>query len=110
MTEPAPEQPEAGEDRTSRVLRTFLHEPTLWPVALVVFLSASSFGALILVMAIRARALLPGVALLLLIFATVYRLEPDIRTRRLRPASAVLLAFWAGSAVVGVILSSLGAF
>ncbi len=98
------------EDRATQVLRTFAGEPMLWPVGLVVFLCATSFGALILVMAIRARELLPGIGLLLLIFLTVYRLEPDIRSRSLRPTSILLLAFWAGSALVGFILSSLGAF
>jgi hypothetical protein len=114
MTEPADdgaaESAPEPEDRVHRVLRTFAEEPMLWPVGLVVFLSAISFGALILVMAVRARSFLAGVALLLLVFLTVYRLDPDIRAKRLRPASRLLLAYWVGSAAVGALLSWLGAF
>jgi hypothetical protein len=104
------EAPASAEDRASRVLRTFAEEPTLWPVAVVVFLSAISFGSLILVMAIRARSLVAGLALLMLIFLTVYRLDPDIRAKRLRPMSVALVAFWIGSASVGALLAWLGAF
>lgn len=114
MSEPeaAPEPPErpSAEDRATRILRTFFHEPTLWPVGLVLFLSASSFGALILVFAIRLRGLAAGAALLVLIFLTVWQLDPDIRARRLRPTSALLLCLWAGSAVTGWALDRLGAF
>ena len=111
-TEPdhAAEGEEEAEDRASRVLRTFFGEPMLWPVGLVLFLSASSFGAMVLVYAIRLRGIAAGMALLVLIFMTVYRLDPDIRARKLRPSSAVLLAFWAGSAAVGFVLNSMGAF
>lgn len=109
-----PDRDDAGEDqaedRASQVLRTFLGEPMLWPVGLVLFLSTSSFGALVLVYAIRLRGIAAGMALLLLIFMTVYRLDPDIRARKLRPSSAVLLAFWAGSTIVAFVLNSLGAF
>jgi len=61
-------------------------------------------------MAVRARSFVAGLALLLLLFLSVYRLDPDIRARKLRPASQLLLAFWVGSAVVGALLSWLGAF
>ena len=115
MTEPKrDEEPESTElpereETATRVLRTFLEEPMLWPVGLVLFLCASSFGALILVFAIRLRTLPAGIALLLVIFLTVWNLDGDIRQRRLRPTSAVVLAIWAGSAVVGVVLDRLGA-
>lgn len=106
---PEPGEP-PSEDRANRILRSFLHEHTLWPVGLVLFLSLSSFGALILVFAIRLRGLVAGAALLALIFLTVWHLDPDIRARRLRPTSALLLALWAASAVAGWALDRLGAF
>jgi hypothetical protein len=116
MTDPIPHD-DAGngpgeplEDHATRVLRIFIEEPMLWPVGLVVLLCASSFGAFILVFAIRLRSLGAGLALLVLIFLTVWKLDADIRARRLRPTSVLLLGLWAGSAVVGVALEWLGAF
>ena len=105
MPDPGPE-----DDRVSRVLHVFLQEPMLWPVGLVLLLSAASFGSLILVYAIRLRGIAAGIALLLLLFVTVYRLDPDIRAKRLRPASALLLAFWVASALIAFLLDQLGAF
>ena len=97
-------------DRASQVLETFLGEPMLWPVAIVVYLSLCSFGALCLLYALRMRGILAGLLLLILIFVTVYHLDPDIRARKLRPSSALLVAIWVGSAAVGVILNAMGAF
>lgn len=108
--EAPPDGSPLSEDRVARVLRTFREEPTLWPVGLVVFLSLSSFGALVLVYAIQLRGIAAGIALILLIFMTVYHLDPDIRARKLRPTSAVLMAFWAGSGVVALLLNGMGAF
>jgi len=104
------EQPNDEEDGAARVLRTFLGEPMLWPVGLVVLLTLVTFGAAILVFAIRVRSLFPGIALLLLIFLTVWGLDRDIRERRLRPVSRLVLGLWAGSALAAVALEWLGAF
>ena len=43
------------ESRVERVLETFLDEPMLWPVAAVVLLTAMTFGAAILLFALRVR-------------------------------------------------------
>ncbi len=107
---PAARSPDEAPDRTTRVLRIFLTEPMLWPVGVVLFLSGISFGALILLYALQMRGLAAGAALLVLIFGTVRSLGPDLQARRLSPASALLLAFWLGSAGVGAILMALGAF
>ena len=104
MTEPQ------REDRAANVLRTFLEEPMLWPVGLVVILTAITFGACVLVFAVRVRSLFAGIALLLLVFVSVYALDADVRQRRLRPASWLLLGIWAGSALAAVGLEWLGAF
>jgi hypothetical protein len=97
------------EDRPS-VVRTFLEEPMLWPVGLVVILTAVTFGAWILVFAVRVRSPFAGIALLLLVFLSVYGLDQDIRQRRLRPESWLILTIWGGSALAAVALEWLGAF
>lgn len=104
------DDPPEPEDRAERVIQTFLHEPMLWPVGLVLLLTFVTFGAAILLFAIKIRSLFPGIALLLLIFLTVWGLDQDIRERRLRPVSRVVLGLWAGSALVAVLLDRLGAF
>jgi hypothetical protein len=97
------------EDQVLKVLRTFREEPMLWPVAIVVFLVGITFGGMILLYAIRLRALVSGVALLLLLFLTVWGLDADIRERRLRPISRLVLAMWLGSAGGAFVLEWLGA-
>ena len=106
MSDPTP-QPE---DRVARVLRTFWDEPLLWPVGIVVLLTAITFGAGILYFAIRVRGLFPGLALLLLIFVTVWGLDQDIRHRRLSLVNRVVLGLWLGSATGAFGLEWLGAF
>lgn len=111
MSDPEPKPPsdDPSPDRAERVLRIFLEEPMLWPVGLVVLLTFATFGGAILVFAIRSRAILPGVAMLLLIFMTVWGLDADIRARRLRPVSWIVLGTWVASGLVAVALESLGA-
>lgn len=81
----------------------------LWPVGLVVALTFVTFGAAILVYALRLQAIVAGIALLLMIFGTVWGLDQDVRSRRLRPRSAVILGLWIGSAIVAFVLDRLGA-
>ena len=106
MSDPTP-QPE---DRVERVLQTFWDEPMLWPVAAAMLLTAMTFGAAILFWAVRLRAIVPGLVLLILIFVTVWGLDQDIRKRRLRLANRVVLAVWLGSATAAFALEWLGAF
>ena len=103
-SEPPPEDP------AETVLRTFLGEPLLWPVGLVLFLVAATCGATMLVFAIRLRGIVAGIALLMLIFLTVWGLGPDIKERRLRPISRLVFCLWLGSGVVAWALDGLGAF
>lgn len=112
MTDPESPSSDPGdpEDPAEKVLRTFLGEPLLWPVALVLFLVAATCGATMLVFAIRLRGIVAGIALLLLLFLTVWGLEQDIRERRLRPVSWLVFGLWLGSALVAWILDGLGAF
>ena len=105
MDDPEPQD----ESRHEQVIRTFVDEPMLWPVAIVLVLTVVTFGAAILVFAIRLRSLFACIALLLLIFMTVWGLEQDFRERRLRPASRVVLGLWGGSALAAVGLEWLGA-
>jgi hypothetical protein len=107
MADPDPRDPE---DRAAEVIRSFLSEPLLWPVGLVVVLTLATFGGAILLFAIRLRSFLPGIALLILIFLTVWGLEADFRERRLRPVSRVVLGLWGASALAAVGLEWLGAF
>ena len=106
MSDPTPKP----EDRVEQVLQIFLEETLLWPVAAAVLLTAMTFGAAILLYAVRLHAILPGIALLILIFLTVSRLVRDVREQRLRRASRVVLGMWLGSAVGAVALERLGAF
>ena len=77
----------AGRDPFDHVLAVVREEPLLWPVAVAACLVVCTFGAAILVFALRLRSLVSGAALLLLIFVTVWGLDVDIRQRRLRPQS-----------------------
>lgn len=112
MADPPPTDPAdpSDDDRAERVIRTFLEEPMLWPVGLVVMLTLMTFGAAILVFAIRLRGLMAGIALLILIFLTVWGFDQDIRERRLRPVNRLVLGLWAGSALAAFALEWLGAF
>ena len=105
-----PDASGAQVDRVDRAVRIVLDEPLLWPVAVAVLLAFSAFGAAILVFALRARGLFAGAALLVLIFLTVYGLDVDIRERRLRPQSRVVLALWATSALGAIALEWLNVF
>jgi hypothetical protein len=105
MSDPKPED----ESQREGIIRAFVEEPMLWPVGIVVVLIVITFGAAILVFAIRLRSLFAGIALLLLIFMTVWGLEQDFRERRLRPLSRLLLGLWGGSALAAVGLEWLGA-
>ena len=103
-----PDPARKPEDRVERVLRAFREESLLWPVAAVVLLTAMTFGAAILLYAVRLRAILPGIALLILVFLTVWGLDQDLRERRLRPVNRVVLGVWLGSAAGAVALERLG--
>ena len=102
-------EPPSSEDRAEQVLRVFLEEPMLWPVGLVVCLTFVTFGGVILLFAIRLRGWLAGGALLLLIFLSVLGLDRDIRERRLRPASRLVIGLWLGSGLAAVALEWLAA-
>ena len=52
---PGPDAAQDPEDPAEKVLKAFLGEPLLWPVALVLFLVAATCGATMLVFAIRLR-------------------------------------------------------
>ena len=100
---------EHPEDSTVKLIRIVVDDPLLWPVALVVFLIATTFGGMILLFAVRLRGLFAGVMLLMLLFLTVWGLDTDIRERRLRPQNRVVLCVWLGSALAAVVLEWLGA-
>ncbi len=108
-----PEHPNAPDpasrDPLDHVLAVVREEPLLWPVAGVACLVVCTFGAAILVFALRLRSLVSGAALLLLIFVTVWGLDVDFRERRLRPRSRLLLGLWLGSGLLAVGLEWLGA-
>jgi uncharacterized membrane protein YhaH (DUF805 family) len=101
---------EPPEDPIEKVVRIALGEPLLWPVALTGLLMLTTFGAWILVFALRVRGLLAGAILLLLIFLTVYGIDADVRARRLGPRNRLVLLLWAGSIVEAIALDALGVF
>ncbi len=105
----APE-PASGRDPFERLAAVVREEPLLWPVAAVMVLVVCTFGAAILVFALRLRSLLSGAMLLFLIFVTVWGLDVDIRERRLRPRSRLVLGLWIGSGLFAAGLEWLGAF
>ena len=100
---PKPDSPAAG------LLVRILGQPLLWPVAAVGLLAAVAAGALILALAVGARDFLSGIALLILLFLTVWGLEADIRTRRLSTRNRVVVALWLASAIGAFALEQLGA-
>ena len=92
------------------LLERVLGQPLLWPVAAVGLLAAVAAGAVILALAVEARDFLSGIALLILLFLTVWGLETDIRTRRLRARNRVVLAVWLASTIGAIGLAQLGTF
>jgi hypothetical protein len=104
----APE-PADGPDPLERLAAVVREDPLLWPVAAVTALVVCTFGAAILIYALRLRSLISGVVLLFLIFVTVWGLDADIRERRLRPRSRLVLGLWLGSGLFAVGLDWLGA-
>ena len=109
-----PEDPRAPDpasrDPLGHVLAVVREEPLLWPVAAVACLVVCTFGAAILVFALRLRSAVSGGLLLLGIAVTVWGLEVDLRERRLRPQSQLVLLLWLGSGLEAVGLAWLGAF
>ena len=104
MADRIPTPPTAG------LLERVLGQPRLWPVAAVGLLAAVAAGAVILALAVEARHFLSGIALLILLFLTVWGLEADIRTRRLRARNRVVLAVWLASTIGAIGLARLGTF
>jgi hypothetical protein len=97
------------DDPFEHVAEIVRQEPLLWPVATVVALVLCTFGAAILVFALRLRSPISGAMLLFLIFVTVWGVDVDIRQRRLRPQTRVVVVLWLGSGLFAVGLSWLGA-
>ena len=108
--DPAPPPAPAGSrDLFEHVADVVRQEPLLWPVALVLFLVICTFGAAMLVSALRLRGLISGAAMGVLIFLTVWGFDADIRERRLRPQRRLALLLWLGSGLAALALSRLGA-
>ena len=101
---PNPDPPAAG------LLARVLGQPRLWPVAAVGLLASVAAGAVTLALAVGERGFLSGIALLILLFLTVWGLETDIRTRHLRIRSRVVLAVWLASMLGAIGLVQLGTF
>jgi hypothetical protein len=103
-----PPEPPPDEGPFELVTRVVSEEPLLWPVATVAWLIFCTFGAFVLFFALRVRSLPAGVALLFVLFLTVWGLDRDIRARRLSGQNKLVLSLWAGSAVGAFGLEWLG--
>lgn len=103
-----PEEP-ASSDPFGQVTQTVREEPLLWPVAVVVWLVLCTFGGFLLFYAVRLRSLMAGMALIFVIFFTVWGADQDIRERKLSGKNVLVLSLWAGSALMAFALDRMGA-
>jgi len=90
-------------------LEYVLARPLLWPLAALGLLGVVAAGAWTLALALGERDFLSGIALLILLFLTVWGLEVDIRTRRLRGRNWLVLGVWLASGIGALALEQLGA-
>ena len=74
--------PATPNDPFERLVEIVREEPLLWLVATVMVLVVCTFGAAILVFALRLRNPISGAMLLFLNFVTEWGLDVDIRQRR----------------------------
>jgi len=108
--QPTHERREEDRPAFERALSEYVRDPALWPVAIVALLIASTFGAAILLFALRERSWPAIAALLVLLFASVRSVDRDLRRRRLGPAARLVLGLWSASLLIAVGLIALGAF
>lgn len=104
-----PDSPEQRDSPFLLVARAVRDDSLLWPIAAVAWLILSTFGAFVLFYAVRVRSMAAGIALLFVIFFTIYGFDRDIRARRLSAQNALVLSLWAGSALGAFALERLGA-
>jgi len=108
-------EPEASDDPTRDTpwldthLGVYLHDPGLWPVAIVALAIGVTLGGALLVQAVHTnRPVLWGaIGILALMSGNVLLRELRAR-RRLGLASRVLLLLWAASAAVAFAASAFG--
>lgn len=105
----APEEPEEAPG-LDRHIRPYFSDPALWPVTIVLLIVFATFGATILLTALRSRNLFAVGALLALAVATAEAVRLDLRRRRLGAASGLILGLWALSALVAAVAAWFGAF
>jgi hypothetical protein len=91
--EPPPAR-EPEESSLDRFLEPFFTDSGLWPTVFVAGGIVATFGAAIVLMALRARNLFALAALALLVVMSGDVLQRDLRQRRLGRASRVVLALW----------------
>jgi hypothetical protein len=106
--EPDPPQPTDADSPFTTVARTVREDPLLWPVATVSWLVCCTFGGFVLFYALRVRSLVAGVAMLFVLFFTVWGFDRDLRQRRLSPQNGLVLSLWAGSAAAATAFELLG--
>ena len=109
MTQPESEDRDpTPSDRFAEIAGSFLSEPMLWPVGIVVLLCFASFLAAVLSNALRgALPALAALALLLLVSFRVIHL--DIRARRWRGPGAFMAALWLAGIALAFALTAMGA-
>lgn len=113
MRERREQEPGKGpmqESALDRALLEYVRDPGLWPVLVVAVLIAATFGAALLLFALRLRNPFALAALALTIGVSLRGLEPSLRARRLRPAGAILLGLWTASGALAGGLIALGVF
>lgn len=79
---PQPEEHDGSEHRTLRFVRPFFEDSTLWPVLIVAVVSATLFGATLLLVALAGRNLFALAALVILVWMSVDSLRQDWKRRR----------------------------
>ena len=100
--EPAASEPEAGDGSSGdRLLATFFEDASLWPILFVMVATFATFGAALVLLALKDRNLFALAWLAILVTASGVEVVGDLRQRRFGPVCRLIVSLW--------VLSSIGA-
>jgi len=107
--EPTPE-PHEEERRIDRWLEPLFSDPMLQPLLVVSTVIFVMFGATALLLAVASRRISAMGALAILAVMSADAMRPDLRRRRLGPASRLILALWLLSGLAAIAAVRLGLY
>jgi hypothetical protein len=108
--EPAPSDREPRDTRVEELLRPFFSDSALWPVLVVLFAALTTFGAALLLLALKARSAYAIAALVVILGVSLDALRGPLRRRRFGIAGGSIVAFWLLSALLAGLAAHQGLF